>query len=141
MPPARLGIGYPRDLMELLVRAVGSGHAKELLLTARVVDAREALRLGLVNFVLAIVCALNFWVLDEDNTVLGITLSRRGVGWIMFYIIIAAGFLRMGNCLRVVLGLRILQVLFLRALIGWWVITPESKCAFQTHKQEFHLLG
>ena len=52
VPPARLGIGYPRDLMELLVRAVGSGHAKELLLTARVVDAREALRLGLVNFVL-----------------------------------------------------------------------------------------
>ena len=51
---------------------------------------------------LVIVCALNFWVLDEDNTVLGITLSRRGVGWIMFYIIIAAGFLRMGNCLRVV---------------------------------------
>tara|TARA_B100000795_G_scaffold225594_1_gene181361 strand:+ start:1389 stop:1871 length:483 start_codon:yes stop_codon:yes gene_type:complete len=36
VPPARLGIGYPRDLMELLVRAVGSGHAKELLLTARV---------------------------------------------------------------------------------------------------------
>jgi len=52
VPPARLGIGYPRDLMELLVRAVGSGHAKELLFTARVVDAREALRLGLVNFVL-----------------------------------------------------------------------------------------
>ena len=36
VPPARLGIGYPRDLMELLVRAVGSGHAKELLFTARV---------------------------------------------------------------------------------------------------------
>jgi len=52
VPPARLGIGYPRDLMELLVGAVGRGHAKELLLTARVIDAREALRLGLVNFVL-----------------------------------------------------------------------------------------
>ena len=36
VPPARLGIGYPRSLMELLVRAVGSGHAKELLFTARV---------------------------------------------------------------------------------------------------------
>ena len=49
VPPALLGIGYPRDLMELLVRAVGSGHAKELLLTARAVDAREALRLGLLG--------------------------------------------------------------------------------------------
>ena len=38
VPPARLGIGFPRDLMELLVRAVGSGHAKELLFTARVLS-------------------------------------------------------------------------------------------------------
>ncbi len=52
VPPARLGIGYPRDLMELLVGAVGRSRAKELLLTARVLDAQEALRLGLVHFVL-----------------------------------------------------------------------------------------
>lgn len=52
VPPARLGIGYPRDLMDLLVGAVGRGSAKELLLTARTVDAHEALRLGLVSFVL-----------------------------------------------------------------------------------------
>lgn len=51
VPPARLGIGYPRDLMDLLVGAVGRSSAKELLLTARTVDAEEALRLGLVNFV------------------------------------------------------------------------------------------
>ena len=51
MPPARLGIGYPRDLLDNLVFVVGRAAAKDLLLTARVVDAAEALRLGLVNAV------------------------------------------------------------------------------------------
>ena len=52
MPPANLGIGYPRDLMELLVRAVGAGRAKMLLFTAHVLDAEEAQRVGLVDAVL-----------------------------------------------------------------------------------------
>ena len=51
VPPAKLGIGYPRSLMNLLVAAVGVGNAKDLLFTARVVDAAEALRMGLVNAV------------------------------------------------------------------------------------------
>ena len=49
VPPANLGIGYPRDLMELLVRAVGVGRAKTLLFTARVVEAEEARAIGLVD--------------------------------------------------------------------------------------------
>ena len=52
VPPARLGIGYPRGLMNLLVGAVGRGRAKSLLFTARVVSADEALQIGLVDFVL-----------------------------------------------------------------------------------------
>lgn len=51
VPPANLGIGYPRDLMELLVRAVGIGRAKMLLFTARVIDAEEARAIGLVDVV------------------------------------------------------------------------------------------
>ena len=52
VPPAKLGIGYPRSLMNLLVSAVGTGNAKDLLFTARVVNAEEALSMGLVNMVL-----------------------------------------------------------------------------------------
>ena len=52
VPPARLGIGYPRELMDLLINAVGRGRASELLFSARVVHAEEALRIGLVHFVI-----------------------------------------------------------------------------------------
>ena len=51
VPPARLGIGYPRELMALLIDAVGRGRAKELLFSARAVGAEEALAIGLVHFV------------------------------------------------------------------------------------------
>ena len=51
VPPAKLGIGYPRALMNLLVGAVGKTNAKQLLFTASVVDAYEAKAMGLVNAV------------------------------------------------------------------------------------------
>lgn len=53
VPPARLGVGYdPRAVVDL-VAALGPTAARELLLTARRFDAREALRLGFVNAVVA----------------------------------------------------------------------------------------
>ena len=52
-PPAKLGIGYPVDATERLRTAVGPSVAKELLFTGRVLDAHEALRVGLVNAVAA----------------------------------------------------------------------------------------
>ncbi len=51
IPAARLGLGYAAGGLEALVRVVGTAAAKEIFFTARRFDAREALRMGLVNAV------------------------------------------------------------------------------------------
>ncbi|MBK6940736.1 MAG: enoyl-CoA hydratase/isomerase family protein [Planctomycetes bacterium] len=48
-PEVGLGILAGAGAIERLPRLVGLGRAKELLYTARVIDAEEALRIGLVN--------------------------------------------------------------------------------------------
>ena len=52
IPTARLGILIGYREMRRLVSLVGPGNARYLLLTAQLVDAQEALRMGLVNRVL-----------------------------------------------------------------------------------------
>jgi enoyl-CoA hydratase/carnithine racemase len=47
--PAKLGLLYPLADTRRLVRTVGSARARELLFTARLIDAGEALRIGLVD--------------------------------------------------------------------------------------------
>jgi len=48
--PVRLGLsGCDVGISWLLPRVVGLGHASELMLTGRLIDAAEALRIGLVN--------------------------------------------------------------------------------------------
>jgi len=49
LPPARLGLAYPLDGLCDLVATVGSAVAKELIFTASRVNAKEALRIGLIN--------------------------------------------------------------------------------------------
>lgn len=49
--PARLGLIYSQADMTRLMRAVGTARAKDLLFTARMVAAEEALRIGLVDAV------------------------------------------------------------------------------------------
>jgi enoyl-CoA hydratase/carnithine racemase len=49
IPTAKLGIFMPYREMSQLVRLVGAGRAMDMLLTARLVDAEEALRIGLVS--------------------------------------------------------------------------------------------
>jgi enoyl-CoA hydratase len=53
IPAARLGIGYGAEGLTQLVRLVGPSTAKEVLFTARRYNAEEALRLGMVNQVVA----------------------------------------------------------------------------------------
>jgi enoyl-CoA hydratase len=49
LPPARLGLAYPREGLRDLLHAVSPAFAKEMLFTARRYTAEEALRGGLVH--------------------------------------------------------------------------------------------
>jgi len=49
MPAAKLALGYPFDAIRRLVNAVGVAPAKQLMFTAKSIDAETALRLGLVQ--------------------------------------------------------------------------------------------
>src|SRR5688572_6277657 len=53
IPAAKLGIGYASDRLGQLVELVGPSAAKDILFTGRRVPAPEALRLGIVNYVVA----------------------------------------------------------------------------------------
>ena len=54
VPAARLGLGYGFDSITRIVGLIGPANAKELLFTAGRIDAREALRIGLVNKVVPV---------------------------------------------------------------------------------------
>ncbi|MFQ5960615.1 MAG: enoyl-CoA hydratase-related protein [Candidatus Methylomirabilales bacterium] len=49
MPTAKLGIVMPHWEMSRLIRLVGAGRAMDMVLTARLVEADEALRIGLIS--------------------------------------------------------------------------------------------
>ncbi len=49
--PAKLGLVYPLHDVKLLTDLVGPGQAKRILYTGSLIDAAEALRIGLVEFV------------------------------------------------------------------------------------------
>jgi enoyl-CoA hydratase/carnithine racemase len=49
MPAARLGLGYAYEGVRMLVAKLGLGPASDLLLSARILDGEEALRMGIVN--------------------------------------------------------------------------------------------
>ncbi|MGH7252976.1 MAG: enoyl-CoA hydratase-related protein [Nitrospiraceae bacterium] len=49
MPTAKLGIVMPHWEMSRLVRLVGAGRVMDMVLTARLVEAEEALRIGLIS--------------------------------------------------------------------------------------------
>jgi enoyl-CoA hydratase len=51
IPAAKLGLGYEYAGTAALARLVGPSTARDILFSARFLDAEEALRIGLVNFV------------------------------------------------------------------------------------------
>jgi enoyl-CoA hydratase/carnithine racemase len=53
VPPAKLGVIYPVSSIRALTELVGPAWAKRLIFTAGVIDADEALRIGLVEQVVA----------------------------------------------------------------------------------------
>jgi len=53
LPPAKLGLAYPPPAVDRVVALVGPSMAKLLLFSARTIDAGEALRIGLVDEVVA----------------------------------------------------------------------------------------
>jgi enoyl-CoA hydratase/carnithine racemase len=66
-----------------LPRVVGLGHASEILLTGRMVDAEEAARIGLVNRVVPaeelVTAALDLAALVAGNSPLGVRLTKEVV--------------------------------------------------------------
>ena len=51
IPAAKLGLGYGYEGLKTLADLVGPSSAKDILFTARFLDAEEALRIGLINSV------------------------------------------------------------------------------------------
>ena len=51
IPAAKLGLGYGYDGLAKLSRVVGPASARDILLSARFLDAQESLRIGLINFI------------------------------------------------------------------------------------------
>ena len=49
MPAAKLALGYPFDAIRRLVNAVGAASAKQMMFSAKSIDAETALRVGLVQ--------------------------------------------------------------------------------------------
>jgi enoyl-CoA hydratase len=54
IPAARLGLAYPIDGILALTQTVGSANARDILLSARLFDATEALEMGLVHRLVAV---------------------------------------------------------------------------------------
>lgn len=70
IPAAKLGLGYEYPGLKTLVDLVGPSSAKDIMFTARFLDANEALRIGLLNHVVT-PAALEQTVRDYAATIAG----------------------------------------------------------------------
>ncbi|NBC23826.1 MAG: enoyl-CoA hydratase [Gammaproteobacteria bacterium] len=53
IPAARLGLGYEYEGLAKLARIVGPSRARDIMFSARFMEAEEALAMGLINFVVS----------------------------------------------------------------------------------------
>jgi enoyl-CoA hydratase/carnithine racemase len=51
IPAAKLGLGYEYEGLAKLARVVGPSRARDIMFSARFMDAQEALDMGLINFI------------------------------------------------------------------------------------------
>ena len=84
IPAAKLGLGYGFEAVKTLESIVGPSRAKDILFTARFLEAKEALSIGLVNFMVGF--ELLEQTVDEyvkkivDNAPLTIKAVKKTVG-------------------------------------------------------------
>ena len=83
IPAAKLGIGYASERLGQLVELVGPSAAKDILYTGRRVPAPEALRIGIVNYMVT-AGELEPFVENYANTIaqnapLSIVAAKRGI--------------------------------------------------------------
>jgi enoyl-CoA hydratase len=83
IPAAKLGIGYASDRLGQLVELVGPSAAKDILFTGRRVPAPEALRLGIVNYMVTAgeleAFVDNYARTLGNNAPLSIIAAKRGI--------------------------------------------------------------
>lgn len=87
IPAARVGIGYSYPAVKTLVDLIGPAHARDLLYTARQIQASEAAQMGLVNAVFGM-GQLHKWILQQclaisRNAPLTIRAAKRSVVEVM----------------------------------------------------------
>jgi enoyl-CoA hydratase/carnithine racemase len=83
IPAAKLGIGYGSDRLGQLVELVGPSVAKDMLFTGRRVPAPEALRLGIINYMVTAgeleAFVDNYARTLANNAPLSILAAKRGI--------------------------------------------------------------
>jgi len=83
IPAAKLGIGYASERLGQLVELAGPSAAKDILFTGRRVPAPEALRLGIINYMVAggdlEEFVENYALTIGNNAPLSVLAAKRGI--------------------------------------------------------------
>jgi enoyl-CoA hydratase len=83
VPPAKLGLAYGYEALHNLVTLIGPSSVKDLIFSARTIESGEALRIGLVNFVVpdeqVVSFALDYAMKVSANAPLTIAAAKAGI--------------------------------------------------------------